>query len=284
MIKCIASDMDGTLLNSLQQITAKNKQAIEQAQAQGVEFVVATGRSYSEARFVLDDAGVHCPIICVNGAEVRSTRGDVISTAPINKPLAKQTAKVLEQHDVYYEVYTNKGSFTSDVDKAVKTIINIVASANPDVDIQDATTKAKKRIQEGRVHVIENYSLLFDNDEYQIYKILVFSVDTDRMEAAKADLDAIDELAISSSGHGNLEINHHLAQKGIALESFVKSKGIEMAETMAIGDNFNDVSMLKIAGRSVAMGNAGDFIKSLCDVVTDTNNESGVGKAILEVL
>ena len=60
--------------------------------------------------------------------------------------------------------------------------------------------------------------------------------------------------------------------------------GIDLAETMAIGDNYNDVSMFAKAGRSVAMGNANYEIKSLCDVITDTNEESGVAKAILEVI
>ena len=53
---------------------------------------------------------------------------------------------------------------------------------------------------------------------------------------------------------------------------------------MAIGDNLNDESMLERAGKSVAMGNASYYIKSLCDEITDTNEESGVGKAILDVL
>ena len=75
-----------------------------------------------------------------------------------------------------------------------------------------------------------------------------------------------------------MEITNGQAQKGIALEAFVKSKGIDLAETMAIGDNYNDVSMLEKAGRSVAMGNADYYIKSLCDVITDTNDESGVGQ------
>ena len=71
MIKCIASDMDGTLLNSNQLISEENKEAIVKAQAQGIEFVVATGRSYQEATYVLDEAGITCPVICANGAEVR---------------------------------------------------------------------------------------------------------------------------------------------------------------------------------------------------------------------
>lgn len=53
---------------------------------------------------------------------------------------------------------------------------------------------------------------------------------------------------------------------------------------MALGDNFNDVSMLERVGKPVAMGNAVDEIKTICGEVTLTNEESGVGKAIMAVL
>ncbi len=284
MIKCIATDMDGTLLNSVQQISPENKEAILKAQAQGVEIVVATGRSYQEATYVLAEAGLTCPVICVNGAEVRSKEGDVLSANPFDKPLAREAAARLIEKDVYFEVYTNQGAFTVDPDKAVSILVDIIVSANPDVNQAEIIEAAGARIRDGLIHTIEDYELLFAGEEYQIYKLLAFSFDSERLEAANQLLAEIEELAISTSGHENLEITHRNAQKGIALESFVTARGIDLAETMAIGDNYNDVSMFEKAGRSVAMGNAGYEIKSLCDVITDTNEESGVAKAILEVI
>lgn len=284
MIKCIASDMDGTLLNSIQQISEENKEAIRKAQAEGIEFVVATGRSYQEATFVLAETGLKCPMICVNGAEVRSKEGEIVSQTPIGKDLARQAAAILTDHDVYFEVYTNKGTYSLDSEKAVSIIVDIVMSANPELNREDIAYKAGARVRNGLVHQVEDYELLFADDEHQIYKLLAFSFDADRLGAANQSLTAIEELAISSSGHENIEITHRDAQKGIALETFVKANGMDLSETMAMGDNLNDVSMFERVGRSVAMGNASYYIKSLCDVVTDTNDESGVAKAILEVL
>ncbi|WP_144551840.1 Cof-type HAD-IIB family hydrolase [Bacillus sp. X1(2014)] len=284
MIKCIATDMDGTLLNSVQQISLENKEAILKAQSQGVEVVVATGRSYQEATFVLSEAGLTCPVICVNGAEVRSKEGDVLSATPIGKQLAREVAARLSKKDVYFEVYTNQGAFTIDPDKAVSILVDIVMSANPEANQAEIIEAAGARIRDGLVQTIEEYELLFANDQYQIYKFLVFSFDGEKLEAANQALADLEELAIASSGHENLEITNREAQKGIALESFVKERGIDLAETMAIGDNYNDVSMFEKAGRSVAMGNANYEIKSLCDVITDTNVDSGVAKAILEVI
>lgn len=284
MIKCIASDMDGTLLNSFQQVSEENKKAILKAQSQGIEVVIATGRSYQEVRFVLDEADLHCPAICVNGAEVRTKEGDILTATPIEKHVAKKAAEKLMEKDIYFEIYTNQGTYSLDPNKAVEILVDIVISANPDVDPEDVVKRAGERTLHGLVHQVESYDLLFNDETHQIYKLFGFAMDEDRRGAAEEALKELTELAVSSSGHNNLEITHRNAQKGIALETFVKSKGIDIAETMAMGDSFNDVSMLERVGRAVAMGNADFEIKSLCDVITATNDEHGVAKAILEVL
>ncbi|MEH7248405.1 HAD family hydrolase [Neobacillus niacini] len=284
MIKCIATDMDGTLLNSYQMVSQENKEAILKAQAQGIEVVVATGRSYQEVRFVLDEADLHCPAICVNGAEVRTKEGEMFSATPIDKQVVKKAAEMLKERDIYFEVYSNKGTYTLDPEKAVSILVDIVMSANPDLNQEEVVHKAGARIRNGLVHQVENYDLLFNDDEYQIYKLLAFDFDSAKMAKAAASLEDLTQLAVSSSGHENLEITNRQAQKGIALEAFVKANGMELAETMAMGDSFNDVSMLERVGRAVAMGNAAYEIKSLCDVITATNDEHGVAKAILEVL
>ncbi|WP_042354448.1 Cof-type HAD-IIB family hydrolase [Bacillus rubiinfantis] len=285
MIRCIATDMDGTLLNSMQEITEENRQAIIKAQQQGVEVVVATGRSYQEAVYVLDAAGLQCPVICVNGAEVRSQDGEVLSANPIPNALARETAASLSASDIYFEVYTNRGAYTIDADKAVSTLVDIVMSANPEADREEIIVAAGARIRDGLIEVVDSYEQLFTNEEVLIYKFLAFSFEDDgKLEGASASLASFSELEVTKSGVENIEITHKNAQKGIALEAFTSSRGIALANTMAIGDNFNDISMLEKAGRAVAMGNASFEIKAMCDVITETNEESGVGKAILEVL
>ncbi|WP_462410167.1 Cof-type HAD-IIB family hydrolase [Neobacillus sp. Marseille-QA0830] len=284
MIRCIATDMDGTLLNTMQEITEENRQAILQAQSQGIEVVVATGRSYEEAMFVLEEAGLSCPVICANGAEVRSKQGEVITALPIPRELAREAAKRLKENDVYYEVYTDNGAYTVDSDRAVSVMVDIVLSVNPDVNKEEVTYAAGARLRDGLIHPIEDYETLFSDETCRILKLLAFSFEDDKLEAAGRSIADMEELTVTKSGIENIEIMARDAQKGIALEAFVRSQGIALSETMAIGDNFNDVSMLERAGISVAMGNASDTIKSMCDRVTDTNEQSGVAKAILQVL
>ncbi|GAM14578.1 hydrolase (HAD superfamily) [Mesobacillus selenatarsenatis SF-1] len=276
--------MDGTLLTATQQITAENREAILKAKEQGVEVVVATGRSFEEARFVLEESGLKLPMICVNGAEVRSEDGEIVSSSPLNKAEARQAALRLVESGVYFEVYTNKGTFTEDEDMAITIIVDIFSTANPEVPIEKIAEAAEERMHKGLITKIDHYDELFEDDQYEIYKLLAFSLDDDKLEAAKDGLKEISGLAVSSSGRENIEITSLEAQKGIALEKFVATRGISLEETMALGDNFNDVSMLEKVGKPVAMGNAAQEIKELCGEVTLTNEESGVGKAIMKVL
>ncbi|NHM30172.1 HAD family hydrolase [Neobacillus terrae] len=284
MIKCIATDMDGTLLNSSQKISDENRDAILKAQSMGVEVVVATGRSYQEAILPIKEAGLNCPVIGVNGAEVRSVEGEILSVNTIENRQAEKAAAVLKENNVYFEVYTNKGTYTNDAEKSVSIIVDIIVSTNPDANYEKAIEAAKQRVENGMLERINDYGKLFADKEVKIYKFLAFSFDNDRLEAARTSLAKLDGIVTSSSGHENLEITSREAQKGIALEAFVNERGILLEETMAIGDNFNDVSMFKKAGHSVAMGNAPEMIKEQCDEVTATNEESGVAKAIMAVL
>ena len=75
MIKIIASDMDGTLLNSEHKISSENLKAIKEAQDKGIHFAIATGRDYLDVEPVLKECGLKCECIVSNGAEYRDSNG-----------------------------------------------------------------------------------------------------------------------------------------------------------------------------------------------------------------
>lgn len=115
-------------------------------------------------------------------------------------------------------------------------------------------------------------------------KILAFASDLEKIDRAKAEISESQSLAVSSSSRGNIEITHSDAQKGIALEAIAEQLKIPMSDVMAIGDNLNDISMLEKAGYAVAMENGAPEVKEMADYITDTNENSGVGKAIIQAL
>jgi Cof subfamily protein (haloacid dehalogenase superfamily) len=284
MITSITTDMDGTLLNENQEISEANKQAILDAQQQGIEVIVATGRSYEEARYVLQDAGISCDIICVNGAEVRSSEGKIIYQAGIPSSHAKEIAAALNETGIYFEVYTDKGTYTENYEMGIELIVDIFTTANPAVKEEQVRQSARERFEKGHIKLVEDYGTLFNDDSQLVYKFLVFSFDDDQLNAAGEKLKTIEGIAVSSSGKENLEVNSIGAQKGVALQKVLKDKGLSSEGAMAMGDNLNDLSMMKVVGRPVAMGNALPEVKEFCAYQTAMNREDGVAKAIREAL
>jgi Cof subfamily protein (haloacid dehalogenase superfamily) len=282
-VKLIASDMDGTLINQDRQISEENANAIKQAQEQGIHVVIATGRSYKEAIHLLKAAGIICPVICVNGAEIRSAAGEKLKSVPLRQNQFEQVQQTLAEQDIYYEMYTNVGTFSDNPEKAVKVIADIIRSANPEQSLEDARNLAKGRFIKAEITYTPSYAEILSREGIEIYKLLCFSMDDQKLEQVQNQLGSNETLAVSTSGDHNLEITDSGAQKGLALSEFAASLGISMEETMAIGDHYNDVSMLTRVGFSVAMGNAEAEIKAVSRFTTAPNTEHGVARAIQEL-
>ncbi|WP_224061440.1 HAD-IIB family hydrolase, partial [Staphylococcus aureus] len=136
----------------------------------------------------------------------------------------------------------------------------------------------------GTLKVVDNYDAIENIPGELIMKILAFDGNLEKIDKASKILAESPNLAISSSSRGNIEITHSDAQKGIALETIAERLGIEMKEVMSIGDNLNDLSMLEKVGYPVAMENGAEEVKKIAKYVTDTNENSGVGKAIMKLL
>ncbi|WP_276676287.1 HAD-IIB family hydrolase, partial [Caldibacillus debilis] len=167
---------------------------------------------------------------------------------------------------------------------AVATVADILSKIGNFPSFKKVMEGVITRFAKGKIKFVGDYGPIFSDPSYEIYKIIAFSLNEEKLERAREELQRIGGIAISSSWHNNLEITDIRAQKGIALETFVALKGWSLKETMAIGDNYNDVSMLERAGFSVAMGNAPEDIKKICHYVTDTNDNHGFSKAVYKIL
>ncbi|MBE3569004.1 MAG: HAD family phosphatase [Bacillales bacterium] len=281
MIRCIASDMDGTLLNSKQKISPANRDAIQFAQNQGVEFVIATGRSYREAKEVLEEAGIRCTVIALNGAEVRNEAGGITHRSVMSAKTASKAADYLENFGVYYEFFTNKGTFTENYETSIDMLVDIFQSANPEVPEEEIRMHVQNRGNNRYIQNMYDSKQIFNDPSIIFYKIVAFDKKESIFEELSSQLQSeVDDIHVTSSGFRNIEINHISAQKGIALERFVKEKGISLQHTMAVGDHLNDLSMLERVGFPIAMGNAVQSVKNLCPYETSKNDEDGVAKAI----
>ena len=118
-----------------------------------------------------------------------------------------------------------------------------------------------------------------------VYKIFLFSDDTDMLEQIDKVLGENRDIVVASSFPTNLEITDVRAQKGPVLKNYIERLGYAMDEVMVFGDSLNDLSMLEMDfGATVAMENASPEVKAAAKYVTKSNNEHGVAYAIRELL
>lgn len=283
-MKMIASDLDGTLLNEKGEISLENVQAIKKAVEKGLTFVVATGRSYDSANRILTDAGISCPIICLNGACAYDIFGNLIRNIPMNAQVCRKIVSVCQKAEMYTELFMENIVFSTGKDNFMDVAIQMFKNAMPDSTENEIRQVVERRFQDENVQFIDNFEKLLSGKSGNIYKVLSFSLHEGKLGWAYDELKNETGMIITSSGHLNLEFNHTEANKGLALKNLVNNMGIEMKDVMALGDNLNDKSMLQEAGRGVAMGNAAVEIKELCRYNTKTNTENGVAFAIEEML
>ncbi|TMW74107.1 HAD family phosphatase [Alteribacter natronophilus] len=282
-MRLIATDMDGTLLDSERGVPEKNAEAIRYAESRGVTVAVATGRDFTEAVAPLKEAGIRLPLICVNGAETRGKDGGILSQVKMERSLYRKAADILREEDVYYEIYTGKGSFTEDPEKGLQIVVDIMMSTG-EFDTYDQVMRvAEARFKEGAVTVTDDYDSILDSG-VTLLKLLAFSRDDKKRTAAQERLKKLGRVAVSASASENLEITHIDATKGRALSQFAQSIQVPLTETAAIGDNFNDISMLQAAGTGIAVENAEEEVKAVSRFVTSKNTEGGVAEAIYRLL
>ena len=284
MIKLIATDMDGTLLNAAHEISQENQEAIKFAQEHGITVVIATGRAFYEANTPVAETDLKVPYICLNGAEVRDETFNIMSTSHLNHSLVSKITSTLKEKDIYYQVYTNRGIYTENPQRDLEIYIDIAERAGQKADVEKIENSIQKRIDNGTLKIVDNYDKIEDIPGELIMKILAFDSDLGKIDLVGQELAQSPNLAVSSSSRGNLEITHSDAQKGIALATIAKQLGIDLENVMALGDNLNDISMLERVGYPVAMNNATDEVKHIAKYVTETNENSGVGKAIMKIL
>ncbi|NHA38534.1 Cof-type HAD-IIB family hydrolase [Staphylococcus schleiferi] len=284
MVKLIATDMDGTLLNAAHEVSQENIEAIQYAQSRGVTVTIATGRAFYEANDPIKPTGLKVPYICLNGAEVRDESFDIVHTSSLNHELYQRIRNVLVRENVYYQIYTNFGIYTEDPERDLAIYLDIAKYSGQQPDVEKIRQHINHRIEIGTLKVVDNYDNIESVTVELIMKVLAHDTDLDKIARVKAELSESSNLAVSSSSKGNLEITHIDAQKGLALCTIAEKLGIDMKDTMAIGDNLNDKSMLDRAGIAVAMDNALPELKENATFVTASNEESGVAKAIYRVL
>ena len=284
MIKLIASDMDGTLLNTKHKISEENLKAIKKAEKLGIKFAIATGRMYEDVKPLLKEYNLKCQCIVLNGGEYIDEEGKVLEGIYIEKEKVREIIGMIIKENIVAEIYTSKGLYT--VNSKEETLVEVayrIIAYDPETSFEEALKLAESHPHYKNLNYIQNIDE-FLNSNIKIGKFVTFYNDEETTFSVKRKLESIGGLAISSTFTKNIEINNEKAQKGIILTKVAEKLGIKKEEVMVIGDSFNDYSMFTEFTESFAMGNAVPKIKETAKYITDTNDNSGVAKAIYKAL
>ena len=285
MIKLIASDMDGTLLNHNHKIPKENVELINYAKNQGIEFVVATGRAYYEALPALNEENINCDVISFNGGIVYDKNGNIISITPMLPKDLYYTIEILKSFDISYQLYTKNTIYTKSIETDINAYIDLIRSNGYDPDVEHLRAEAQQKLDVGYITEVENIELYLNEKENPPIKIIAISNDISKLENAAKLLSENTSISVTSSGANNIEIMHKNATKGEALKEIAKIYGINLENAVAIGDNLNDQAMLDIVGYSVAMKNGNTILKEQAKYVTEkTNSEGGVADTIFKLI
>lgn len=277
MIKLVACDLDGTLFNSEMKVSPGNASAIKEAQAKGIEFLVATGRAPRESQKLMADADLKTGFINLNGALVYDQAGNLVIKHVISKKKAAAIVKLLREQKFYFEIVSGHHVYSENLNERIANVAHVNADLNPGMSFKEAVAISAGNKSIMNISKIANFDQLLRDPKKEILKIIAYD---SRGQVAFEDLvpaiRKLGQIVVTSSSANNIEINDEKAQKGLALLDYAKIKGIKIEQTAAIGDNLNDESMIRLAGTGVAMENAVPRIKHLAQAHTKDNNHDGV--------
>lgn len=277
MVRLFAADMDGTLLNDKSMITDRTKKAIIKFQQMGGTFVVNTGREYTNAKKELDAAGIHCDMICANGAVIYDQYGDVIEEHPLSSGLAREIVDIFDFYEMYVDIYTSIGrvSIVPAFEVAKYYQEQVLPAYEKEGKLYFQMADVLKEVFDQMVY-FDGMSQIFHSD-IKIYKICSSSVNTERMRKLRKKCETVSQIAMAYTSKYDIELTHEEAQKGSSLLHYAKRKNILMEDILAVGDSENDCSALSLPfGRTVAMGNATADIKKIAREICGTNQNDAV--------
>lgn len=266
--RLVALDLDGTSLTSDGKITRRLSRAVREAQARGVVVTLATARRWTGATPYARVLGVEGALILYDGAMARAYPGGAVEMArPLDARLAQRAAEALAARGL--RVVAQVGG-----PDAERLFVSDTAGDSPWIDAYLANFPQ----QVTRVALSDLASAA-----PEALRLVSFGPEA----MLRASLDALDGLEAGwqvlpqgSYGVGELTIFAREASKGAGLRWLAASLGMSMAQTIAIGDHVNDLSMLRAAGLGVAMGNADPEIQAAANAVTASNDEDGAALAI----
>ncbi len=259
-IKMVATDMDGTLLNTKGEVSRHFFELFEELKHLGVTFVAASGRQYYSIIHKLKPIKDDIYVIAENGA------------------LTMQQDQELQTTEIDRETYLELLDITKTLQGS-----QVILCGRKKGYIEDYGQDFVDMFTEyyGRYEIVQDLSQVIDD---QYLKIAICNQKGAEQYLYPALKHLENRLKVKVSGEIWLDISHNLANKGHALQQLQESNNILPAETMVFGDYNNDLEMMTRAKYSFAMENAHPNVKAIANYSTKSNNDNGVEHMLVQMI
>ncbi|MBP2001264.1 Cof subfamily protein (haloacid dehalogenase superfamily) [Paenibacillus shirakamiensis] len=257
--KLIALDVDGTLLNDKHELTPSTAETIQRIAAQGTEFVLCTGRAPLSCIPFMETMGLEGYVITHNGAATVDVKTrDIVHEFAIDAQGLLPYMDYCRRHGVHFDVNTTYGLYVDHLDQMTSEVLAMYHQ-----------------------FMIEPQDMPIWADFKEPIVKLTASGPSDQMERVFAEWSLWNpEFNMLRSGDYFIDLMHPDSSKGNALKQLATSRGLASEEVMAIGNFYNDITMLTFAGLGIAMDNSPAEVKAAAKEVTASNNDEGVRLAL----
>jgi Cof subfamily protein (haloacid dehalogenase superfamily) len=261
-ISALISDVDGTVVTSKKEVTARTRKAVAELHARGIKVAIISGRPPEGMRMLIEPLGLTTPITGFNGGAFAREDMTILEERLVPPQIARRTFDYLEKRGVDIWVYSGGEWLIRDPKGA-------------HVEREEFTVKFAPKVVPD-----------FDEALAASHKIVGVSDDHDLLAKCETEVQALLGAAASAtlSQPYYLDVTHPLANKGAAVGTLARLMGVPMEEIAVIGDSNNDVSMFAKSPLSIAMGNASDAVKKQARFVTGSNDDEGFAEAIEKYL
>ncbi|ADH98429.1 Cof-type HAD-IIB family hydrolase [Salisediminibacterium selenitireducens] len=278
MVKAVALDMDGTLLDDQHQVSEELTALLRRWQGMGIRFFLATGRTAREAADVLPKQLKPDGIVGANGMVVMID-GKEIDAHEVPVPLTEALVDGARKRGIYYEIHPAEGprvAFQED-----RQILENETDFRIDTGVAAHEAKSREEAVANKIHWVDACPT------ERIIKIYFFHRKKKTMTAWKEEVEGLKErfsFTTSSSSEHNVEVMAAGVNKATGVETLLEHYGLDRSDLLAIGDANNDLPLLKMAGQAAVMQNGSEEVKrAIRDVTPKTNDENGVYDYLLQL-
>ncbi len=249
----VFSDVDGTLIDSKARILPSTLYSINELNKKGIPFCIVSGRSPNALFPLLKEYNIKCPLICYGGALILDSNNNILYSKTISKEKARKIIDFINESnfDLTYNIFSFFDWLVPFIDKRVKHEEDLVKSF-------------------ALIGTIDNVN------NNGIHKILLMCNKEKTDEILLALKSKFKDFNIEKSSNFLIEINELDVDKGRAIKEYCKLNNIELDNTIAFGDNYNDVRMLETVKYGFILANAPLSLKEREFILTNSNDENGI--------